>query len=371
MARRASRIVRLGLPAAVLAATAACGLDVAGTETGAGDAGSSSSGGSHGGSSSASSGTAGDDGSGADDTMSDGGGGASDDGPGSDAFSTGPGDGGSRCNFGGRWATKLTIPVNWVPQGITSVILAPGVGAIEQWILSDRTLSGLKTTDSALVCGIKLPDFSGTGFAGGETYGVRFPDSLFDNGFIPTIAIVGVLGDTTPTATFTTQLTPVLLGLTLANPTTAAWPATISTAVDTDKDMEPGVTANAAIGPIAGGAADGGSYQPIPVDVFGDRASEVYVVIRQVTALSGGASDCDHMSGSVTIPKIPDTANGKYAIDSHVIGCGLAGGTGDCSAMQIGFVDGTQPVFTPTAGATFTSVRMPTGTCASARQALP
>ncbi len=73
----------------------------------------------------------------------------------------------------------------------------------------------------------------------------------------------------------------------------------------------------------------------------------------------------------MTIPKIPSGTNGKYAIDSHVIGCGLVGGGGDCSSTQTSFVDGTQPVFSPTAGTAFTSVRMPGATCAAVRQALP
>src|SRR5580704_4843508 len=75
-------------------------------------------------------------------------------------------DGASQCNFSGTWATKLTIGVNWVPQGITSVILAAGSGTIEQWVLSTRVQTGTTTTDTAYVCGIALPDFSGTNLVG-------------------------------------------------------------------------------------------------------------------------------------------------------------------------------------------------------------
>jgi hypothetical protein len=277
-------------------------------------------------------------------------------------------DGGIRCNYAGTWATKITIPVNWVPQGLMSVILAPGSGVIDQWIMSTRTVAGKTTTDTAVVCGIQLPDFSGTGFVGGETYGVRFPNSLFDKAFIPPFAIAGTLSDTGPNAVYQTEATAALIGLKLPSAATTPWPATISTAVDTDDDMHPGVTATAAIGPIPGG--DGGTYQPIPVDLS-NRANQIYVVIRQVTALSGGASDCDHISGTVTIPKISTGSTPKYAIDSHIIGCGLVANGGDCSASQASFVDGTQPVFSPTAGASFTSVRMPNATCPSVRQSLP
>jgi hypothetical protein len=375
-------------------AAAGCGVGLSGTQGGV-DAGGTSSplGDSHGGNGSSSGsssgsgsngggvGSSGSSGSGDDQDPSDDAGGddaglgpsddaTNDDGPTGPAPPGSP-DGGPGCNYAGVWATKITIPVSWVPQGLTSVILAPGSGVIEQWILSQRSVKGLATVDDAQVCGITLPDFSSTGIVGGETYGVRFPDALFDDGVIPKTPISGMLSDTSPSAKFTTNASAVLIGLTLANPTTASWPSTITTSVDMDKDGEPGVTANAASGPVAGGSGDADTYKDIPVDPpFSDRAHEVYVAIRQVTAFSGGASDCDHISGTVTIPKIPNTSTGKYAIDSHVIGCGLAGG-GDCSSTEAAFVDGTQPVFSPSPGATFTTVRMPGATCASVRQALP
>jgi hypothetical protein len=271
-------------------------------------------------------------------------------------------DGASQCDFSGTWATKLTIGVNWVPQGITSVILAAGTGTIEQWVKSTRVQTGTTTTDTAFVCGISLPDFSGTNLVGGEKYGVRFPDSLFDNNYIPSFTINGTLSDSTPNATFTTTASATLLGLTLPSPTTTPWPTPVTTEVDSDHDGNPGVTIQ---------TATGTGYSQVPVDLSKTRADELYVVIRQVTMLSGGASDCDHLSGSVSIPRIPATSTGKYAIDSHIIGCALAAG-GNCSASQTSFADGTQPVFSPTGTTAFTSVRVATSTtCASVRQALP
>jgi len=161
----------------------------------------------------------------------------------------------------------------------------------------------------------------------------------------------------------------VLIGLTMANPTTAPWPATITTAVDSDKDGNPGVTVNAATGPIPG--RDSGTYSPFPVDVLSDRANQLFIVIRQVTQLAGAAVDCNHLSGMTTIPKIPNTSSGKYAIDSHVIGCNLVAG-GQCSSAQITFIDDTQPVFSPSGSATFSSVRMTSGaTCSDVRAMLP
>jgi hypothetical protein len=280
-----------------------------------------------------------------------------------------PDGGPPTCDFSGTWATKVTINVNWIPQGLTGVILAPGSGVIQQWIRSTRTVSGTSTTDTAVVCGVALPDFSGTSFVGGETYGVRFPDSLFDSGYLPSFVIAGTLADNSPTTTFSTKASAVLIGLTLANPTTTTWPTTVTTAVDSDKDGNPGVTVNAATGPIPG--RDSGTYSPFPVDVLSDRANQLFIVIRQVTQLAGAAVDCNHLSGAATIPKIPNTSSGKYAIDSHVIGCNLIAG-GQCSSSQVTFVDDTQPVFSPTGSATFSSLRMPSGaTCGDVRTMLP
>ena len=286
-----------------------------------------------------------------------------------------PGEGGSICNFGGTWGMKMTIAVDWIPQGITSIFIAPGQGTIVQWVKSTRVQTGNTTTESASVCGIALPDFSGTNFVGGETYGVRFPASLFDviapdggwSDHIPPFTTTGTLSDSTPNATYTTTLSAALMGLTLANPTTATWPATINTAVDTDQDGNYGIT-------IA--TAQGSPYSDVPVDISKTRANQLYVVIRQVSSLSGAASDCDHISGTATIPKLPSpqggpTSNGKYAIDSHIIGCGLVGG-GKCSPAQASFADGTQPVFSPSGTTVFTSVRVASNaTCADVRQLLP
>jgi hypothetical protein len=270
----------------------------------------------------------------------------------------------ANCDFSGTWATRLVIDVSWVPQGIMGVILAPGSGQIKQWLLSTRTVSGSMTTDSAAVCGIALPDFMGTQIAGGEKYGIEFPDAMFDSGNLPTFTLSGALAGSGPGGTFTTSSTAVLLGLTLSNPTTAPWPATITTEVDSDQDGKPGVTAYA--------SQDAG-YSNIQVDPFGNRGDRVYLAIRQVTSVTGNVLDCDSMAGTVNIPQIADSSGApKYAIDSHVIGCRLVGDAGDCSAGQTTFVDTTQPVFSPSGATTFASVRVGDGaTCATARQRLP
>jgi hypothetical protein len=218
------------------------------------------------------------------------------------------------------------------------------------------------------VCGIELPDFQETAIAGGETYGVRFPNSLFDTldagvGYLPTFTVNAALSGLTPGSTYSTTTTAVLLGLTMAHPTTDPWPTTITTSADMDQDTKAGITID---------VAQGSPYSDVPTQIpplFGQpaRANKLYVAIRQITIVTGTVQDCDHMTGTVAIPQI----NSKYAIDSHVMGCALTAG-GDCSTTQASFVDNTQPVFTPSGSTDFHSVRVATGaTCAEVRAALP
>ncbi len=272
------------------------------------------------------------------------------------------------CDFNGTWATKVVIAVAWVPQSLAQAIIAPGTGQVEQWVKSQRVQHGTSTVDTAVVCGIALPDFSSEGFVGGETYGVRFPDSLFDNDYLPTFTIAGTLSDTSPTAKYNSQPGAALLGVSLNNATTAAWPATVTT-TNPENDNNPGVTADMASGPLPNG---GGSYSPLAVDLNKTRADQVYLAIRQVTQLSGAATDCSHISGTVTIPQLPaNSATPKYAIDSHVVGCTLVDG-GQCNTGQAAFVDATEPVFSPTGTTSYSSVRIaPGSTCADVRTMFP
>jgi hypothetical protein len=375
---RSHRVLRVFVRIGLACASAACGLGLAGELQAPGDLGSGSS--RHG------QGLSSDDGSAdanSDDADPFGGDDASNFDPDASFGSSSggnPGDGGPPigtpdaagptvpCTFSGNWATKLSIPVSWVPQGLMSVILNPGSGTINQWILQQRTQSGTTLTDSTVVCGIDLPDFQGTVVAGAEAYGVRFPNSLFDDHYLPTFTINGTLTAATTNATYSTAPAAALLGIDLSSPTTAPWPSAIDAvaeSVDSDHDGNPGVTAL---------AAQGAGYSDIPTDIYKSaRASAVYVVIRQVTQVSGTVTDCNHISGSVTIPQLTDSnGDSKYAIDSHVIGCALDDDGGTCNALQWSFIDGTQPVFSPSGTSTFASVRMPPSTtCAAVRAELP
>jgi hypothetical protein len=288
----------------------------------------------------------------------------------SDAISFAPGEpdgaaSGSNCNFSGTWGTKITIDVNWMPQGLYSIILASGSGHIQQWIKGERVQQGSTLTDTTVVCGITLPPFQETPTVGGETYGVVFPDMLFNEppGFLPAFLVHGAVTGFDAGAMYTTGASAVLMGLTLANPATDPWPSTISVSVDSDHDGKPGVTVD---------VAQGMPYSNVPVEIPAPfqqphRADRLYIALRQVTAVTGTVTDCNHISGTVTIPQIAQ----KPAIDSHVIGCALVNDGGDCNASQANFVDNTQPVFTPSGSAGFKSVRLPTGaTCATVKAEL-
>jgi hypothetical protein len=287
-----------------------------------------------------------------------------------------PGDAG--CDFNGTWATRITIGVTWQPQGLTNLILQPGSGTIMQWVKGVRVQSPdapRSLMDDSVVCGIALPDFQATALGLNEVYGVRFPDTLFDDQYVPPFTVSGAL-DEQMTKYSTTQ-TAVLLGLTMNSPTTDPWPATVPTAVDMDNDGNPGVTIGVAHGPLATPTISASSYSYIPTEILipppiipAPGASSLYVAIRQITVTTGTVQDCNTITGTVSIPVIES----KPAIDSHILGCALVDG-GHCTtgtSSQTSFLDNSEPVFTPTNTTSFKSVRLAAGaTCADVRAALP
>jgi hypothetical protein len=274
------------------------------------------------------------------------------------------------CDFNGTWGSLVTVDVNWAPQGlnIQTFVLAPGSGTIKQWIKGVRVQHGSSLEDSTVVCGIELPDFHGTQVVAGQTYGVVFPDSLFDDMLLPSFDVAAVVTSSSPGAKYSASASAALLGLTMANPTTDPWPTTVTTATDPDNDGTPGVTVNAAEGVAPG---DGGYYADFPVGIPAPfqpvvLANQLHLAIRQVTTITGSVVDCDHIVGTASIPQIA----GQYAINSHVVGCELVEG-GACTDTQAAFVDNTQPVFTPSGPTTFQSLRLPAGaTCATVRSML-
>ncbi|HEX3770195.1 MAG TPA: hypothetical protein VHV30_04995 [Polyangiaceae bacterium] len=267
--------------------------------------------------------------------------------------------------FAGTWATRITIPVSWQPQGLDNFILKPGTGQIRQFVRGVRTQNGAALIDDSTVCDIQLPDFTSTL---SETYGVRFPTTFFDNTYAPKFKIGATLspnGDGDGGVAYNTTETAVVIGLTLMNPNTDPWPTTVTTAVDSDMDGPPGVTVVTATGLVAGSTTT--MYSDIPVDVpplllQADRTNQLSIALRQLTIASGTVQDCAHIAGNISIPQVPSASGSgtKYAIDSHVIGCVLTDG-GACTTSQVAFVDNTQPVFTPMGQPVFESVRIDAG----------
>jgi hypothetical protein len=272
-------------------------------------------------------------------------------------------DGG--CDYNGTWATRITIDVNWTPQGIENLILTSGSGTITQWVKGVRVqgpptpTGALSLSDDSVVCGIALPDFQSTL---NEVFGVRFPDKLFDEGYIPPFTINGAL---TPQPmgglAYSTTPTAVLLGVTMANPTTDPWPTTVMAVNENDQDQDnhPGVTVAVATGPLAMPTTFASSYSYIPTGVPlplqpADLASSLYLAIRQVTVATGAPVDCNTITGTVSIPTASDS---KPAINSHILGCGLVDG-GACTASEGAFVDNSEPIFTPTGTTTFETIRV-------------
>jgi hypothetical protein len=287
-------------------------------------------------------------------------------------------DGG--CNFNGTWATRITIDVNWAPQGLNNLILTSGSGTITQWVKSIRKQTPEAPTaliDNTAVCGIQLPDFQSTTT---EVYGIRFPDTLFDDGYVPPFTVSGALNPMGDAGVgYSTTETAVLIGLTMTNPTQDPWPATITMENDQDHDLKAGVTAPVATGSLMQPTSTATMYSNIPVNVpvlplqQPMRASAVYLALRQITITSGTVVDCNTITGTVDIPVI----NSKPAIDSHILGCALVDG-GDCtvgSSSETSFLDNTQPVFTPSPSGktTFQSIRLTSGasvaTCDDVRKA--
>lgn len=198
-----------------------------------------------------------------------------------------------------------------------------------------------------------------------ETYGVTFPNSLFDGTDLTAVAGAINVSVSSPGATFTSPATANLIGIAFANPTTAAWP-NLATAqadqVDMDVDSHPGVTAT----PKTGTPASGNAYAnpPLALSLFFPRADSLYMALRSVMTLNGTLTSCTAASGAASIAHM----------DDHIIGCHVAGG-GACTATQISFVDGNSPVLMPRTGAnapTFSAVKLTTAaSCPNVRAAIP
>lgn len=282
-------------------------------------------------------------------------------GAGGSGGSGGSGSGGTTanplgCNFDGTWGSYISAPVSWPA---TPLVLQAGTGALQQWNLTVFKQEGLNVKAETVPCSIYLPDLQSDFFGGYSKFGIRFPDTLFDAGAVPSTKFV-LYGDVASgTYSYHTDPFAILLGIRLDAPTTDPWPAVGSQhIVDDDLDNKVGVTVV---------PAPGNGYSLPPTDLNGGRADLIYIAERTVSFLAGTITGCDQIEGSVTIVSI----NGKPGIDSSVIGCRKVGGT-ECVANDAAFIDANRPQYTPTGLGTITTVRLPSGAgCPDVRARFP
>jgi hypothetical protein len=256
------------------------------------------------------------------------------------------------CSAAGTWAIKISTPVKWN----ASFVVQAGTGTVTNYIRSVRTQNGLQVTDKAKLCGVETPDYQATATFGSEKYGIRFAPTAWDAPSMPTFALNATLSSKEVGATFNAGTAAALVGATLANPTTDAWPASFATTVDADGDGKPGLSADAATGP-------GISLPPLnPGRTV--RANRVYAAFRQViNGVTGTVKSCTRSEGTGDIAVIGT----KAAIDQRVLGCRREDGT-ECAASEFKLLDSAAPVYVPTGKAVLTLVKVAdTATCADVR----
>jgi cysteine-rich repeat protein len=266
------------------------------------------------------------------------------------------------CDLTGTWGVKIVTNVNWA---LRYDITQPGSGEIVSWGKIDRTMSGTTVTDRTTACGLTIPDFSADLPWGFETYGLSFPNAIFDNNTLPRVTVRGTLSSLRQGAAFTAPSMATLLGMdNVPNPETWPWPeecddTCLSTQfesflADHDQDGKPGITAL----PKTGAGYElppTGSLAPPP------RVDAVYLAVRQVAALSGTLVNCGEIIGLA----------GVTAQDSRILSCrNQADGT-DCESPARNILDFTKPLHRPTT-ATFQMKKLSsTANCAIVRSTLP
>jgi len=249
-------------------------------------------------------------------------------------------------------------------------VLYGGKGDVLQWNMSRRVQDTPTTYHEATsLCGIYLPDLSGAILTSNQKFGIRFPDSIWDQGGIPPVVFATTVTSVGQEVRWVAGPIALLTGLTMQNPTTAPWPdAFPSTQTpDQDSDGSPGVT----VIPVDPKTDSSYNWPPVglPPYLGADypRASRISVVVRTVSNLRGTITGCDEAKGSVDIIDI----DGKPALSSMVIACTRTDGQ-VCSQSESLFVNSARPVFTPSGPGILRSVRLSdAGTCADVRRALP
>jgi hypothetical protein len=260
---------------------------------------------------------------------------------------------GLECDTSGTWALKVSLPIKWP----ATFVLQGGNGVISNWVKTTAVQTGTDIKNTAKVCGLDIPPYQATSGFGGEKYGVTFPDATFELPTMPTISFNGTLSSKDVGATFTTSAVAALIGATMTNPATDAWPSAVAAlvAADADGDSKPG---------ISGDSRQGAGFFNPPVNVArSQRANHIYTAFRQVMTATGTVKSCSRIEGTAQIAVI----NNKPAIDSHVLGCRRVDGV-ECTASEFKLLDSAAPTYSPDGTVKITMVKVPEATnCADIR----
>lgn len=256
------------------------------------------------------------------------------------------------CDLGGSWAVKITTAVSW-PGGL----LQAGAGTATTWLLYDGTQGGASWTGTAQACGFTLPDFALNPVLAAETYALRVPDTLFDHEppyIAPVAASIAISGSGAAGSSLTLSSQAFVIGTTLANPQTDAWPSAGSGVVlqtDHDLDMLPGVTTTYPL--------DATHLYP-PLDVGRTLRADVgYSALRLVFSGTGTVTSCSQLDGNVTFSHF----------ETHILGCHVAGGS-TCTDTQRDFIDANRPLHSA-GGSTYQAIKVPANTtCSQIRSTL-
>lgn len=262
------------------------------------------------------------------------------------------------CSLDGTWAFKFEIPVAW--SGNAGV--QGGQGTIMQWARAERSHTDAMTiTDAITACGSTVPDYKSQKLWGGETFGTRFPDALFDGAFLPSVSLTTKLSGSAPGASYTSDVMPVELGLAFPNPLHDKWPASAAAlmpfVVDSDRDGKPGISLDTASG-------QGMSRPPVSYNRR-RRATRFYVAVRDLTGSTGTIISCDRFEGVATIPML----DGAPALQSRILGCEIEDGS-ECSRGELTLANMFQPPYRLNGAAKAVLVRVAPNTPCSAIRAM-
>jgi len=273
-------------------------------------------------------------------------------GSGGGAGTTGAGGSGGACAPRTTFAeaSHTIVNVTWRP-GTASM---GGSGQVHLWGKTVLTASGNTLSGTLQACGSVLPATTLNALGGGGMILIEIPAASWDAPSMPRFPLAATQTGWDVGSTMSYSYA-ALIGFTMADAATAAWPASytgITMTADADGDMNPGLTAV---------PRSGGGYTLPPLSILQlARADKIYSVLRNVASTTLTRTSCDEASGPVTFTHF----------ENHVIGCHVSGGA-DCIPGEVNFVDQNRTIYEVTGATAQTKIVAETTTCADVRAALP